>query len=126
MRYMEFQTLNNKVNEGKALIYMWEIHGEDGALTGCYVGKAKGGSKRPKRHYKRNVRRLLQNQPYRKSNPEGYRKVHRALTEATRCGHRITLSFLCNISESENINDIEQQLIKEHDCQGNESWQLNG
>lgn len=122
---MEFETLNNKVNEGKALIYMWEIHDEDDTLTGRYVGKAKGGSKRPRRHYKRNVRRLLQNRPYRKSNPEGYRKVHRHLAKADRLGHKITLSFLCNVDDSENINDVEQRLIKEYDCQGNKSWQLN-
>ncbi|TMP29250.1 hypothetical protein CWB99_02360 [Pseudoalteromonas rubra] len=122
---MEFETLTYNVNEGKALIYMWETHDEDGALTGRYVGKAKGGSKRPRQHYKRNVRRLLQNRPYRKSNPKGYRKVHRHLAEADRSGHKITLSFLCNIDASENINDVEQRLIKEHGCQGNESWQLN-
>ncbi|OQS45770.1 hypothetical protein B0T49_20290 [Chromobacterium violaceum] len=123
---MEYQVLKNAVNESAPLIYMWEIHTRHGVLVGRYVGKAKNGATRPLRHYQRNVRNLLDGKPYRKGNPEGYRKIHRALAEAALKGYLITLQYLCNVSEGENINEIERQCIGNHNCLGNEQWQLNG
>ena len=113
------------VDQDKALIYRWEIKDAAGALKGLYIGKAKAGGERPLKHYKRNVNRLLAGKPYRASNPEGFRKSHRALADAVLNGYTVTLSFVCNIAEGESIDSVEQSLIKSHGCCGEAAWQLN-
>ena len=47
----------------------------------AYVGKACDLRSR-ERQYRRNVKRLNGGLPYRKANPDGYRKVHRAMAVA--------------------------------------------
>ncbi|EJL6481869.1 hypothetical protein O1D88_003546 [Vibrio cholerae] len=123
---MNFDVISEGVNKDKALIYMWEIYDKTDVLVGRYVGKAKNGAKRPLKHYKRNVARLIAGKPYRKSNPNGYRVVHKALADAVDKNYVIKLYFLANINEGEDINQVEQALINQHDCKGSESWQLNG
>ncbi|EIF8949704.1 hypothetical protein O1D80_003617 [Vibrio cholerae] len=123
---MNFDVISQGVNPDKALIYMWEIYDKTDVLVGRYVGKAKNGAKRPLKHYKRNVARLIAGKPYRKSNPNSYRVVHKALADAVDKNYVIKLYFLANISEGEDINQVEQALINQHDCKGSESWQLNG
>ncbi|EJL6339749.1 hypothetical protein EEJ34_13385 [Vibrio cholerae] len=123
---MNFDVIYQGVNPDKALIYMWEIYDRSDVLVGRYVGKAKNGAKRPLKHYKRNVARLIAGQPYRKSNPNSYRVVHKALADAVDKNYVIKLYFLANINEGEDINQVEQTLINQHDCKGSESWQLNG
>ncbi|WP_217527372.1 MULTISPECIES: hypothetical protein [Vibrio] len=123
---MNFDVISQGVNPDKALIYMWEIYDKTDVLVGRYVGKAKNGAKRPLKHYKRNVARLIAGKPYRKSNPNSYRVVHKALADAVDKNYVIKLYFLANINEGEDINKVEQALINQHDCKGSESWQLNG
>ncbi|ENO1697950.1 MULTISPECIES: hypothetical protein [Vibrio] len=123
---MNFDVISQGVNPDKALIYMWEIYDKTDVLVGRYVGKAKNGAKRPLKHYKRNVARLIAGKPYRKSNPNSYRVVHKALADAVDKNYVIKLYFLANISEGEDINQVEQALINQHDCKGSASWQLNG
>ncbi|EJL6633852.1 GIY-YIG domain-containing protein [Vibrio cholerae] len=123
---MNFDVISQGVNPDKALIYMWEIYDKTDVLVGRYVGKAKNGAKRPLKHYKRNVARLSAGKPYRKSNPNSYRVVHKALADAVDKNYVIKLYFLANINEGEDINQVEQALINQHDCKGSESWQLNG
>lgn len=123
---MEFELIRSDVDQGKPLIYMWEIHDSSEVLFGRYVGKAIGGAERPLRHYKRNVDRLLAGEPYRKSNPDGYRLIHRALAEAVRRDFSISLTFLCNVLEREDINQVESEQIKKQNSNGQASWQLNG
>ena len=123
---MRFEVRTNNVDEQQPLIYMWEMRSRSGELIGRYVGKAKAGGKRPRKHYSRNVARILASKPYRKGNQDGFRRVHRALAEAHRLGHSVVLSFLCNVKPGESINDAEQRCIKEHNSQGTEAWQLNG
>ncbi|ENM3843969.1 GIY-YIG domain-containing protein [Vibrio cholerae] len=123
---MNFDVISQGVNPDKALIYMWEIYDKTDVLVGRYVGKAKNGAKRPLKHYKRNVARLIAGKPYRKSNPNSYRVVHKALADAVDKNYVIKLYFLANINEGEDINQVEQTLINQHDCKGSESWQLNG
>ncbi|MFO4643473.1 hypothetical protein V5H01_17755 [Vibrio cholerae] len=123
---MNFDVISQGVNPDKALIYMWEIYDKTDVLIGRYVGKAKNGAKRPLKHYKRNVARLIAGKPYRKSNPNSYRVVHKALADAVDKNYVIKLYFLANINEGEDINQVEQALINQHDCKGSESWQLNG
>lgn len=123
---MNFSKLADDIIETEPLIYMWEIRDSAGALVGRYVGKARTGADRPLKHYRRNVANLLAGKPYRKSKPDGYRRVHRALAEAEAKGLQITLRFLCNVGKDEDINEIEQRHIREQDSRGVEPWQLNG
>lgn len=106
------------------LIYMWEIRNDDDEILGRYVGKANGGEKRPTMHYNRNVNRLLQGRPYR--NGKKYRRIHIALADAVKAGHRISLSYLCNVSEDENIFEVEQHYIREYGCNKPDGIGLNG
>lgn len=123
---MKFEILPHQLNENESLIYMWEIHSNAGELLGRYIGKAKAGAKRPRTHYYRNVMNILAGKAYRKGNPEGYRKIHKALADAHLSGNTITLTFLCNVPAEENINEVEQRYIKAYGSQGCEPWQLNG
>lgn len=66
-------------------IYVWEIEG-----AGIYVGKARRLSRRL-RAYPRSVKNIQQHRPYRKSDPDGFREVHRALAAACAEGRKVTL-----------------------------------
>jgi hypothetical protein len=123
---MKFEIHPHLINEAAPLIYMWEIHGNAIELIGRYIGKAKSGATRPRTHYYRNVINILAGKPYRKGNPDGYRRIHKALADAHRSGNTITLTFLCNMQPEENINEVEQRYIAAYGRQGCEPWQLNG
>ena len=112
------------VDPDAPLIYMWEIRDDTGNLTGRYIGKANGGAKRPTRHYSRNVNRLLAGKPYRNGKP--YRRIHFALAEAVRLGHDISLSYLCNVSDTNQIFQIEARYIREYGCDARDGIGLNG
>ena len=122
---MRFTFTPNTVNQNAALIYKWEIRDGSNNLKGLYIGKAKGGAKRPTTHYLQNVNRLLKGKPYRAGNPDGYRKTHRALAQAVKNNYKIELSLVCNILDNENINKVEQYYINSFNCCGAENWQLN-
>lgn len=114
---MDFLLVTNGTDEARPLLYLWEIHdAQTGELRGRYVGKALRGSGRPRSHYARNVRRLLERLPYRRGNPEGFRKVHRALAEAVLKGDRITLTLLRNVESHEDINEAERSAIRSLKC----------
>lgn len=113
------------VDPTRALIYMWVIQDKSGQVIGRYVGKAGKGAKRPLTHYRRNIDNILNGRPYRKSNPSGFRRIHRALAEAVIADHHICLFFLRNVETGENINEVERSLILKHKSSGTESWQLN-
>jgi hypothetical protein len=114
---MDFHLETNGTAGTQPLLYMWEIHdAQTGELRGRYVGKAVRGSRRPCSHYARNVRRLLARWPYRKGNPDGFRKVHRALAVAVLKGDRITLTLLRNVADDEDINDAERTTIQTMCC----------
>ena len=122
---MQFIVIPSPIDEAKALIYMWEIRTAAGDIVGRYVGKAKAGSKRPRTHYARNVRNVLDGKPYRRLAPDGFRRIHRALAEAVRSGLSIELTFLANVPEGESLNQHERTWIKAKECAGLASWQLN-
>ena len=113
-RGMEFHFESNGLDPEQPLIYRWEILNHAGVRIACYVGKSKNGAKRPPRDYKRNVRRLLAGQPYRKSKPDEFRAIHRLMAEAVRQDQALVLTLLRNVSPDENINDAEQKLRQEH------------
>ena len=123
---MEYVLTPHVLDETQPLIYMWEIQDASSSLIGRYVGKAKAGAQRPRNHYARNVANILQGRPYRKGNPKGYREVHSALANAVQCGHRVRLTFLCNVGPDEDINEAERAWIVTKNSKGHEPWQLNG
>jgi len=100
------------LDESKALIYAWDIYDrETGELKDRYVGKAKGGAKRPTTHYRRNINKWLAKENYRPSKPKAFRAVHIALGMAIIAGDRIVLNFVCDIPAGANINQIEREQI---------------
>ncbi|WP_334033660.1 hypothetical protein [Burkholderia gladioli] len=114
---MDFEVIRDGIDDAKPLLYQWEIHdSRTGDFLARYIGKAVRGSKRPLRHYERNVRRLIAGMAYRKSKPDGFRRVHRALAEAVSAGHRITLTLLRNVGPDEDINEAERQAIRASGC----------
>jgi hypothetical protein len=95
------------VDVKKPGIYEWQIEG-----VGSYIGKYSDIS-RPTKAYGRHVTNLLNNKKaYRRSNPDGYRRIHRELIKAHLEGRRIVLTILEN-AEKANINRREQELIAE-------------
>lgn len=121
---MKFSVLPSNVDVAAPLIYMWQIHDSDGVLVGRYIGKANGGDKRPTRHYARNVERYLEGKPYR--NGKHYRRVHLALAAAVRSGHAISLSYLCNVREDQDIFEVERQHIRAYRSDAQDGIGLNG
>ena len=109
IRNMDFVEVEGGADPELPLIYLWEILATDGDLVYWYVGKAKGGARRPRKHYSRNVKNLLHGRPYQKGKPDNFRLVHRKLAEATRCGHTLRLSFIDNVAEGENIDEAESK-----------------
>lgn len=85
-------------------IYAWKIES-----IGVYVGKYTHSS-RPLREYNRNVTRLLGGKSYRRQNPAGFRRVHRALARAVADGLSIELHILENCSASD-LNEREKHFI---------------
>jgi hypothetical protein len=124
-RDLTFDFNPGTVNPDAALIYLWEIKDAANTIQGVYVGKAKSGGERPLNHYKRNVKRLLAGLPYRKSNPDGYRKSHQKLAEAVTKGYSVSLSFVCNVGPGESIDAVEQRTIRQYNSSGDADWQLN-
>lgn len=99
-----------------ALIYLWEVLGESDQVLYRYVGKAKNGDGRPIEHYRRNVLNLLRGQPYRKGKPDGYRAIHRRLAAAMVSGERVRLSFVCNVSNADDIDEVESSWQRHYGC----------
>jgi hypothetical protein len=87
-------------------IYQWDIHG-----IGVYVGKYTS-IKRPTREYANNVLKLANASYYRKSKPDGYRRIHRLLEEAIQQGHKVTLTILENVDVGR-LQTRETELIEQ-------------
>lgn len=75
-------------------LYVFNIEG-----TGTYVGQYSDPG-RFLRQYSRNVRKLINKEPYRKGNPDGFRQIHRELAKAVRGRKRkISLTLIENWTE---------------------------
>ena len=85
-------------------IYIWTIKG-----VGRYVGKY-SSKRRPLSQYARNVHRILNQEPYRKNNPNGFRHIHRALVDALKKGLPIELIFFENVP-LDTLRQREKELI---------------
>ncbi|EGQ8181479.1 hypothetical protein C1S99_25260 [Vibrio parahaemolyticus] len=108
---MEFTLKCENMNPFRGLIYEWKVTNGTDEIIGVYVGKASNGISRPLKDYKRNVAKIIAKKPYRKSNPDGFRKVHLALHTAVVNKHSIELTILENVTEGQCINSLEQQYI---------------
>jgi hypothetical protein len=93
------------IDTSKPGLYEWQIEGK-----GSYIGKFTHIS-RPKNEYGRNLTRILNNKPYRRGKPDGFRRIHRELRDAFNEGRWIKLIILQNAGED--INRLEQALIAE-------------
>ncbi len=93
-------------DESRPGLYEWRIEG-----AGSYIGQYRWIS-RPRREYGLNVARLINDMPYRKGNPDGFRRIHRELASALLEGRRIELSFLEN-GERPALNDREREMIRQ-------------
>lgn len=79
---------------------------------------ASQSASRPLTHYARNVSNLLTGKPYRKENPNGFRRVHHALANAVKQRSLVELHFLANVSDSEDINETERRYAEKYDSTG--------
>jgi hypothetical protein len=121
---MHYSVLDSGVDVTAPLIYLWEIHDGHGKLVGRYIGKANGGDKRPTQHYPRNVSKLRAGKPYKKG--KNYRRVHYGLADAVGAGHRISLTYLCNVPDTVDIFEVESRYINEYCCNADDGIGLNG
>jgi hypothetical protein len=94
------------VDERKPGIYQWTIEG-----VGSYIGKY-SHIDRPKKQYGRNVENKINVRPYRRSNEEGFRRIHEALAEAVKKNRKIQLRILQNADPVE-LNACEQAFIRQ-------------
>jgi len=85
-------------------IYEWRIGDES-----LYIGKSVRLASRL-REYPNNVRKIIEGSPYRKSNPDGYREVHRELNRARATGMDVSVTVLENC-ERQHINERERYWI---------------
>jgi hypothetical protein len=92
-----------KASEDRPGIYQWDIE-----AVGIYIGSR---ITRPTKHYGRNVRRLLNNLPYRRGKPDEFRTIHHALERAHKAGTRITLTILENVDDAAARSRRETELI---------------
>jgi hypothetical protein len=94
------------VDPDKHGIYEWKIQGR-----GSYIGKYTVFRRR-RRQYRRNISNLLAGRPYRKGNPDRFRRIHRELKDAHLNGLLITLVLLENVDPAD-IYRREEELIAE-------------
>jgi hypothetical protein len=104
-KWFEYSVANG-VDEGKPGIYQWTIDG-----VCAYIGKY-SHIDRPKKQYGRNVERKINLKPYRKSNKDGFRRIHEALAEAVRENRKIQLRILRNADPAD-LNACEQAFIRQ-------------
>ena len=94
------------VDISKPGIYCWVIDGVE-----SYIGKY-SDKKRPTQHYGHIVARKLASKRYRKSNPNGFRRVHIALCCAVANKRLIELRILENV-EPARLQERETELIRQ-------------
>lgn len=85
-------------------IYLWQVGDES------YVGKASRLSRRL-HQYLRNVDRIETGRPYRRANPDGFRRIHRALHAAKAGNARVMLTILESCERGPCLLDRERHWI---------------
>ena len=105
---MQFVESQGEIDASLPLIYLWEIVDSNGMVCCRYVGKASRGANRPRTQYRRNVNNILAGRPYRKSKPDEFRAIHRRMAQAVQAGELLRLSFICNVADGEDINQLER------------------
>lgn len=102
--------INNVVDDSVPLVYMWEIRNHRGEVIYRDVGRSLNGATRPREDYRRNVANLRDNLPYRASNPNGFRDVHRQMYQASLEGFPIRLYLLQNVAPEDDINELKRSI----------------
>lgn len=87
-------------------IYEWRVDG-----IAVYIGQYTRVT-RPRLEYTRNVHKLLNGLPYRKSKPDQFRAIHHELAGAVRTSRKITLTLLENVPDKSLRNQREAILIR--------------
>jgi hypothetical protein len=106
---MDFDFLENQVNPKEPLLYRITI----GDARLFYVGSS-NSAHRPKTRYKWNVGRMMDGKPYhKKSDPRGYRRIHRELLAASLRKDKIVIELLCNVPKLTKSTE-ERKAIQEH------------
>lgn len=93
------------VDEALPIIYFWTLDFPDG-WQGRYVGKSKNGAHSRLREYRNNLAKMADGRSYRKSDPDGWRVIHKALFDCLAEGGRVSVRLVANCSIAE-INKIE-------------------
>ena len=94
------------VDPNKPGIYIFFIEGGE-----VYVGKYEDPY-RFKTTYPERVRRLIANEPYKESKPDGFRRIHRALAKAVeKGGKKISLMLIENWDDGPSRSRRERELI---------------
>jgi hypothetical protein len=99
-------SIAENVDRSKPGIYCWLIDGVE-----SYIGKYSDIT-RPTQHYGRIVKRKFAGGAYRKSNPNGFRRVHIALCCAVQEKREIELRILENV-EPARLQERETELIRQ-------------
>ncbi len=102
---MEIVFQVNNVDPHSPLLYKITI---SGAIS--YIGCA-NSARRPKSAYSRNLERMLQGKPYRKSNPDGFRSVHRRIFEAAKAGETIVIALLRNVPRESKFSEEQAEIL---------------
>ena len=120
---LEFRFEAGSVDEGKSLIYLWEIELAPGGAA-YFVGRSLRGARWPVKDYALRVNRLLAGKPARHDEPEPER-IHQALAEAARAGRSVVLRLLANVPEGESAVAWVRRFRREYDSVGTLPHQLN-
>jgi hypothetical protein len=122
---MEYRTeIRPGVDPDKPCIYMWSWPGY------AYFGKS-ADMRRREFEYNNNLRKMEEGKPYRKSNPDGWRAIHRGLRlagkmqEARAKGYEIVLTLLQNVDDPAERHATERAYV-DHARQQADVNVLNG
>ncbi len=83
----------------------------------CYIGCA-NTARRPQKAYSRNVRRMIEGQPYRNNNPDGFRLIHKRICEAVQSGENVSIELIRNVSSENKFAEERAEIAKYHQVPG--------
>ena len=79
----------------------------------CYIGCANSAS-RPEKAYRRNLQRMLGGRPYRKSNPDGFRLIHKRMFDAFHQGDPIVIELIRNVKRENKFSEEKAEIALRH------------
>ena len=76
-----------------------------------YIGCA-NTARRPQKAYARNVKHMIEGQPYRKSKAEGFRFIHRRMLEAIQNGDDVVIELIRNVPRENKFEEERAEIAK--------------